>query len=386
MRFIALDIDKKTALATFLPNNQAQFHQTRIELHDRGLILFQNTLRPDDILCMEACPGSFYLADRVAPYVAEVKLVNPTKFGRIQEANKQKTDRNDSGLMSRLLMAGALPMVWLPDAETRDDRLLTEHCRTLQAEKTRVHNRIHALLTEAGFGPQADEMLRKDTHLLLSRLTGQMTPVGLQLLASHLRLAGHVDQELKQAKAQVVTRAQDRKQCDLAATIPGVDHFLALAMTSALGEISRFKTAEGVRNYAGLSPALNSSGKGKHRHGRITKRGSVNLRWAAIEAAQNAVRTPGRFRDKYSRLRRKGKARHVAIVAIAGDLLEVLWHMMSKAEVYLDTTPAHRERKVRRRRTRQIAANVVLETRVNARDSIEEGLGTIREALATMAA
>jgi len=385
MRFVALDIDKKTALATFLPNNQAQFQQ-RIELHDRGLIAFQDTLLPDDILCMEACPGSFHVAAALVSHVAAIKLVNPTKFGRILQANKQKTDRNDSGLMSRLLMANALPTVWLPDAETRDDRLLAEHCRTLQAEKTRIQNRIHALLTEAGFGPQADEMLRKDAHLLQARLTGQMTPLALELLASHLRLKGQVELELEQAKAHVVARAQSRKQCDLAATIPGVDHFLGLAMTSALGEIGRFESAASVRNYAGLSPTLRSSGKGKHRHGRITKRGSVTLRWAAIEAAQNAVRTPGRFKNKYARLRRKGKARHVAIVAIAGDLLETLWHMMTKSEIYLDTTPAHREHKVRRRRAQQVAATDVLATKVKARDSIEEGLETVREALATMAA
>ena len=72
MRFVALDLDKKTALATFFDERQAQLNQKRVGLELASLTDLKSTLRLEDVLCMEACPGSYYVAEFLRPAVAEV--------------------------------------------------------------------------------------------------------------------------------------------------------------------------------------------------------------------------------------------------------------------------------------------------------------------------
>jgi len=45
MRFVALDLDKKTALATFFDERQAQLNQKRVGLELASLTDFKSTLR-----------------------------------------------------------------------------------------------------------------------------------------------------------------------------------------------------------------------------------------------------------------------------------------------------------------------------------------------------
>ncbi len=328
MRVISLDLDKKTAFVT-VQTDGTQLEQKRIGLDSASLTAFRNSLQADDVLCMEACPGSYYLCDFFQPAVGKVVLVEPIAFGRLLELNKQKTDRNDSGLMARLFVAGVLPVVWIPDRQTRDERMYAEHRMRLDQERTRHRNRVHALLTEHGLGHQAAELLKMDAHLLLARLKGALPELAYDVLASTLRIMATVEYELRVATARIVALAGNRKAVALADSLPGVDDLLGVIMTNAVGDVARFPTPGSLANYAGVTPSLRSSGPGKPKHGRITKRGSRLLRWAAVEAAKNARRDGGRFERRYQKLRRKGKTHAQAIVAVARELLEVLWHLLT---------------------------------------------------------
>lgn len=385
MRIVSLDLDKKTAFVTIHADG-TQLEQKRIGLDSASLTAFRNSLQPDDILCMEACPGSYFICEFLQPAVGKVALVDPIAFGRLLELNKQKMDRNDSGLMARLFAAGVLPVVWIPDKQTRDERMYAEHRMRLDQERTRHRNRVHALLTEHGLGYQAADLLKMDAHLLLARLRGALPELAYDVLASTLRIMETVEYELRLATARIVALAGDRKSVELAASLPGVDDLLGFIMTNAVGDVARFPTAGSLANYAGVTPSLRSSGPGKPKHGRVTKRGSRLLRWAAVEAAKNACRTEGHFRDRYQRLRRKGKCHAQAVVAIAREMLEVLWHVLTKQEQYRDVPVHFSERKQRRRNKRQKDARRTLERRPDSRQCILNGLEIVQRALATAAA
>lgn len=385
MRVVALDLDKKTAFVT-VQENGTQLEQRRIGLDPASLAAFRSSLQPDDILCMEACPGSYYLCDFLQPAVSKVVLVNPIGFGRLLALSKQKMDRNDSGLMARLFDAGVLPQVWVPDQQTRDERLYAEHRMRLDQERTRHRNRVHALLTEYGLGYQAAELVKMDVHLLLARVKGALPELAYDVLASTLRMLETVEYELRLATARIVARGGDREAVELARSIPGVDDLLSSIMTNAVGDVSRFATPGSVPNYAGVTPSLNSSGPGKPKHGRITKKGSRLLRWAAIEAAKNARLVEGRFRQRYQKLRRRGKSHAQAMVAIAREILEVLWHVLTKKEKYRDVPAAFKDRKERRRKKKLADAHKILQRRPDSRQSILSGLETIRRSLEATAA
>jgi transposase len=381
-----LDLDKKTAFVhTYNEQTQCSY-ETRIDLDPCGIAKFVSSLKKEDVLCMEACHGSNYLLGIFEPAVSRVVLVESTAFGRIIDIKRHKTDRNDAGQMCLLYRGGALPTVWLANRETRDERTYAHHYRTLDEDRTRLRNRVHAHLTECGFGTRADELLKLDVPLLLAQVRVHMAELAYERLASNLRQLEVVESELRVAKARIVTLAEGRRAVEFARTLPGVDGVLGFIMNAVIGDIKRFENPDSLPNYAGVTPTLFSSGPGKPKHGSITKRGSELLRWAAVEAAQNAVRAPGQFKDLYIRLLRKGKHINVARVAVARKILTVLWHMLTTETPYRDVPLKSQVRKNQRRTKSVQQAQKLLAGQPPARESVQQGVGEIRRVLEAQAA
>ena len=99
-----------------------------------------------------------------------------------------------------------------------------------------------------------------------------------------------------------------------------------------IDDIGRFRDEKKLCAYAGIVPSTHASGS-KVFHGRITKTGNKWLRWAAIEAAQTAVRSDSEFRAYYQRIKvRKGT--NAAKVATARRLLTIVYRLLRQGRFY----------------------------------------------------
>jgi transposase len=97
-------------------------------------------------------------------------------------------------------------------------------------------------------------------------------------------------------------------------------------------DIRRFSTPWKLVSYAGLVPSIGES-SGKVKYGKITKQGSLWLRWILVQCAMTAVRYDELFRTFYERLKiRKGHGK--AIVATAKEILVIIWYMLTRQELY----------------------------------------------------
>ena len=133
------------------------------------------------------------------------------------------------------------------------------------------------------------------------------------------RAATRVEAEVRQVAAQDVVA--QRLQ-----TLRGIGPLLAVMIRAEIGDIHRFPTGAHLASYAGLVPRVDASA-GRHRTGRITKRGSPWLRWALIEAAIHGTRRTDRV-GRWGRglAMRKGalKAR-VALARVLGEEIHRHW-------------------------------------------------------------
>ena len=120
-------------------------------------------------------------------------------------------------------------------------------------------------------------------------------------------------------------------------TLPGVGAATALALRAALGDITRFASADRAAAYLGLVPSTSQSGE-KAYHGRITKRGNSHARWMLTEAAQSVARHPGPLGHFFRKIAKK-KCRNVAVVATARKLVTIAWHMLTRQEPYRYALP-----------------------------------------------
>ena len=87
-------------------------------------------------------------------------------------------------------------------------------------------------------------------------------------------------------------------------TIPGVAELLGLTLACENGSVTRFPTAGKLVGYSGLTPRIKQSGMSSH-IGQITKAGPSTLRWAAVEAAQQAYRPSNPWHRLYTDVKNK---------------------------------------------------------------------------------
>ena len=112
-------------------------------------------------------------------------------------------------------------------------------------------------------------------------------------------------------------------------TVPGVGDLLGLTIASEVGDVARFASARKFVGYSGLTPRVYQSGQ-KSRTGKLAKSGSTMLRWAAIEAAQQAWRPDNPWHPLYLDVKaRCGGKGNPAKAAVARKVLIAAWHVLA---------------------------------------------------------
>jgi transposase len=110
-----------------------------------------------------------------------------------------------------------------------------------------------------------------------------------------------------------------RERVKILRSVPGIGLIAAMELLLELQDVARFKRADQLAAYVGLTPSQHSSAD-KVRMGRITASGKNSLRGALVEAAWVLISKDGAMREKYERLKARAGAKR-AIVAVARVLL-----------------------------------------------------------------
>jgi transposase len=151
-------------------------------------------------------------------------------------------------------------------------------------------------------------------------------------IATHLQQIEELDRRVTPIDRELAPIARSDPRARLLQTIPGVGPLIGLTFAAEIGDVSRFSSASKLVGYAGLAPRINQSGE-RSATGRLSKAGSRTLRWAAVEAANQAWRTSNPFHEHYRRLAaRHGK--NPAKSSVARKLLIASWHMLSRDQVF----------------------------------------------------
>jgi Transposase len=115
MRSVALDVHLDFCEVAIVEDGE--LHSAgRIETKPEQIELFAGSLGPDDRVALEVSGNAWEIARLIEPHVAQVLVVSPSDTG-IRQA-RAKTDRLDARTLARLLAAGSLDGVWMPDRQT----------------------------------------------------------------------------------------------------------------------------------------------------------------------------------------------------------------------------------------------------------------------------
>ena len=282
----------------------------------------------------EAGPCGFWLYDKLSVDGIDTSVVPPSLIP-VESGNRVKTDKRDSRKIAQLLERDMLKKVYVLSEEDRADRELLRTRRQIVEHRSDVLRQIKSKLLFHGI----------DIPVSTARTWSQKYVKwlkGLVFESEQLRIAfdylielcEYLTAQLVRISKKVVMLARSEKYCDkmkLLKSVPGIGTLIAIEILIELQDVTRFRSADKVAAYIGLTPSEYSTGQ-YVRQGRITRCGNKRVRTCAVEACWVMITKDLRIRAKYDRLKRMKGAKR-AIIAIARNL------MIRIRRILLDNVP-----------------------------------------------
>jgi transposase len=279
--------------------------------------------------CVEMMSGAIWVKDRLELAGWTVEVAHARKVRDIAPL-ACKTDKVDARVLAELCRRDLVPALWVPPLADRAIRERLRRRAYLVKLRTSARNRIFGLLTQFGLRISFSRLGKPDAIELLERRG--VPAVWRDSIAAHLSQIAELDRRIAAIDGELSPLARSDARAQLLRTIPGVGPLIGLTFAAEIGDVSRFSSASKLVGYAGLAPRISQSGE-RSATGRLSKAGPRTLRWAAVEAANQAWRPSNPFHDHYRRLAaRHGK--NPAKSAVARKLLICSWHMLSRNQVF----------------------------------------------------
>jgi transposase len=322
---VGLDVHKETIDVALAPTGQGEIRSLgRIagDLDSVDKILGKlRRLHPGLSVAYEAGPCGYALYRHLKRKGIPCVVVAPSLIPK-HPGDRIKTDRRDAVSLARLLRAGELTPVFVPEPEDEAIRDLSRSREDAVEANRRARQQLGALLLRHNIrypGAKAWTL----AHQRVERITEQM-----RLSVAEWRMGPVV--EAFQA-------------------LRGVSLVAAATLVAELGDVTRFDKPRQLMAFLGLVPSQYSSGP-HHRFGHITKTGNSHARRMLVESAW-AYRFPARISRnqrsrqegqaqgvqdiawkaqlrlcrKYRAMAARGKSKQVVVTAIARELSGFLW-------------------------------------------------------------
>lgn len=257
---------------------------------------------PAEVHVVMEASGPYYL--RLACFLhgrgIAVSVVNPLvirRFGQMR-MSRTKTDRKDA-LMIAEYGRTERPALWqAPERHVIGLQQREAVLNRLIRERTALSNQLESFASSG--------MLDKSLKKMLDRELGHKEGLIAQLNREMEELAG---------------RHYAAMLGDLQG-IPGMGRKTAMALVVLSGGFGRFDDCRKLSSYIGICPRLFESGTSVRGRARICKMGMSRVRAMLYICAWSAKRCNRACKELYERLVAKGKAKKLALIAVANKLLK----------------------------------------------------------------
>jgi transposase len=308
------------------------------------------------VVAFEAGRDGFWLARSLRRTGIEAYVIHPSSIP-VPRGARVKTDRVDTGMLLRAFSAwlrgepDACRMVAIPTREEEDLRRPSRERAELVTERTRLRNRIRALLTLHGLSevnPTTPATCRKLAQLRtaegeplppnalaeLERLFERFALVKKQIKVIEAAYGRHTAENMRVADEHDLA-AQAQRFFQQLVTVTGMGAATATLLVAEVFMRS-FADRRALARFVGLTGTPDESGSRRRDRG-LMKAGSARVRHVMIQLAwrmlyhqPNATLVQW-YRDRVAKA--NGAGRKTFIVALARKLLIALWRFGQTGEV-----------------------------------------------------
>lgn len=262
-------------------------------------------------VCIEAT-GRY--GEAVATYLRElgypVSIVNPARikaYGASQ-LKRNKTDQEDARVIAHFC-ATQHPDLWAPAApEIQELQALTRRLEDLKAQRTQELNR---------------------------QKSGIQSKTVLADIKAHIRFLDKQIATIERRIHDLIDQHPDlRRQRELLTSIPGIGGITAANFIAEVPDVTRFKSANQLAAYAGLTPSNHDSGSSVHRRARLAKTGNIHFRTALFMPALAALRFNPIVQAMAQRMEENGKNRMTIVGAVMRKLLHLAYGVLKHGKPF----------------------------------------------------
>ncbi len=278
-------------------------------------------------VALESGTMAFFVARRLAGLGLEPRVVDAHEVRQKALRPNQKSDRRDAlELCEGLRRNSYRSEVHVPPEAIEQLRETLKRRRHLVRVKTMQVNAAKHVARAAGLQLRSRSLRTEEGWKRLQAAVA-IDPLLEGFCRAHHAVWRCAHDQVTTLEGSLRTQGEPfQRDLDRLQTAPGVGPIVALTVVAVLSDVRRFPTAKHAASYAGLVASTYDSGE-RVQHGRITRRGSNELRAMLCEAAQHARERTSPLYPYFSRLcvRRGYK---MAVVAVAHRLCRILFAML----------------------------------------------------------
>jgi len=312
--YIGIDISKLSFDAA-IKNESNKYSHYKFSNDKEGFAKFKKLLDEDGDVCVMEASGPYYL--RLAQYLFDqnisVSVVNPLvirRFGQMR-LSRTKTDKKDAVIIAEYGKTEN-PDLWHPEA----DYIL--EIKQMQAYVEQMNK------SRTGFIRQKEAFKQNTVESLILNESIDKMIAGLEIEIAHIE--NKMTAIIKDHHGELFKQMQ---------SIPGIGKKTAVLLIVISAGFTKFENARQLSSYIGISPRIFESGTSVKGKSKICKMGMSRIRTMLYVCSWSAKKCNNACRELYDRLVEKGKARKVALIAVANKLLKQAFALASKNEYYL---------------------------------------------------
>jgi transposase len=307
-QYIGIDLHKVFFQVCAMSTTGERCWEGRFPRSAEGIAVFVARCTPRSAVAVEATSPTWSFVDQIQAHVGAVCVVD-TRKTKLKAGYAAKTDRLDARRLADALRRESVVSIYIPPVPIRELRELCRHRLGLTQLRTRVLQRMRALLLRQGVGDPPTTRLRSGTgQAWLDQLT--LPPHAQGALRTLRQLDCDLTRQLEQVDRAIGHEAARDPIVQGLQRIFGIGPVIGLTLRAEIGDVARFPSPRHLASYAGLVPRVD--GSADHlRYGRITKDGPPILRWALVEVGLQTLRR----RDPLGRWGRKLAVRKTALSA-----------------------------------------------------------------------
>jgi transposase len=312
MNYVGIDISKESfdvALKESISYKHYKFNNNTI-----GFKQFVKLLSKTEHWCVMEASGPYYqkLALHLQLHEIKVSVVNPLVIRRFCQMRlvKAKTDKKDAAMIAEYGKTEN-PKAWeAPAAYLLELKQMQAYIEQLDKSRTGFIRQIEAFKQSPVFNKE----VKKGIERMIKATEKQI-------------------QEVEQ-KMESIIRQHHNQMFEQIKSIPGVGKKTSLLLVVISGGFTKFENAKQLSSYVGLSPRIFESGTSVKGKVRICKMGMSRVRAMLYVCSWSAIKYNKACKELYQRIVEKGKAKQVALIAVANKLLKQAFALAKKNEYY----------------------------------------------------